>query len=163
MNIARDVFEALESQKVMLATAESCTGGMIAAAMTDIAGSSAVFDRGFVTYSNAAKIAMLGVSAETLTRHGAVSPETALEMAAGALLHSDANIAVSVTGIAGPGGGSPEKPVGLVWFGVAGLGMPPAAQMHQFAGDRATVRAAAVDAALELVRARLALNQSTSR
>ena len=163
MSIVREVFDALESQKVMLATAESCTGGMIASALTDIAGSSPVFDRGFVTYSNAAKIAMLGVSAETLKRHGAVSQETALEMAAGALLHSDAHIAVSVTGIAGPGGGSPEKPVGLVWFGIAGLGMPPAAQMHQFAGDRAAIRAAAVDAALELVRARLALNQSAAR
>jgi len=156
MSIAHDVFDALESRKVMLATAESCTGGMIAAAITDIAGSSAVFDRGFVTYSNAAKIAMLGVSAETLKRHGAVSQETAMEMAAGALLHSDAGISVSVTGIAGPGGGSTEKPVGLVWFGIAGLDQPARTEKRLFTGDRAAIRAAAVRTALELVSARLA-------
>lgn len=163
MSLVRDVFDALAARNIMLATAESCTGGMIAAAITDIAGSSAVFDRGFVTYSNAAKIAMLGVSAETLERHGAVSRETALEMAAGALKHSDAGIAVSVTGIAGPGGGSPEKPIGLVWFGIAGLGLPAAAEMRRFDGDRAAIRAAAVSTAFELVRARLGDSQSASR
>jgi nicotinamide-nucleotide amidase len=163
MSLARDVLEALAARNIMLATAESCTGGMIAAAITDIAGSSAVFDRGFVTYSNAAKMAMLGVAAETLDRHGAVSRETALEMAAGALAHSDAAIAMSVTGIAGPGGGSADKPVGTVWFGIAGLGRPPAAEMRRFDGDRAAIRTAAVRTAFELVRARLGDNQTASR
>ena len=164
MSLVQDVFDALASRKIMLATAESCTGGMIAAAITDIAGSSTIFDRGFVTYSNEAKIAMLGVSMETLDRYGAVSEQTALEMASGALEHSDAGIAVSVTGIAGPGGGSAEKPVGLVWFGIAGLGLPPAAQMRRFDGDRDAIRAAAVRTALELVHARLdAVDQSASR
>ena len=103
----------------MIATAESCTGGMIAAAITDIPGSSAVLDRGYVTYSNAAKQEMIGVSTETLASSGAVSKQTALEMAKGALSRSDADFAVSVTGIAGPDGGSPEKPVGLVHMAIA--------------------------------------------
>jgi len=103
----------------MVATAESCTGGMIAAAITDIPGSSAVLDRGYVTYSNTAKQEMIGVSPETLAAHGAVSRQTALEMAKGALARSRADIAVSVTGIAGPDGGSPEKPVGLVHMALA--------------------------------------------
>lgn len=163
MSLAREVFDALLAHNIMLATAESCTGGMIAAAITDIAGSSAVFDRGFVTYSNAAKIDMLGVASQTLERHGAVSQQTALEMAAGALGHSDADIAVSVTGIAGPGGGSAEKPVGLVWFGLAGLGLPPTSEMRQFDGDRAAIRAAAMRTAFELVRARLDAGQTGSR
>lgn len=104
---------------VMVATAESCTGGMIAAAITDIAGSSAVLDRGFVTYSNDAKQDMIGVSAETLTAYGAVSRQTAIEMANGALSRSKADRSVAVTGIAGPGGGSAEKPVGLVHLALA--------------------------------------------
>lgn len=112
----------------MLATAESCTGGLIAGALTDIAGSSDVVDRGFVTYSNDAKMEMLGVREATLAAHGAVSRETALEMATGALAHSKAGIALSVTGVAGPGGGSAEKPVGLVWFGLAMAGRPPVAK-----------------------------------
>ena len=112
----------------MLATAESCTGGLIAGALTDIAGSSDVVDRGFVTYSNDAKMEMLGVREATLAAHGAVSRETALEMATGALAHSKAGIALSVTGVAGPGGGSAEKPVGLVWFGLAMAGRPPVAE-----------------------------------
>lgn len=103
----------------MVATAESCTGGMIAAAITDIAGSSAVLDRGFVTYSNDAKRDMIGVSSATLEAHGAVSMQTAVEMAEGALSRSQADFAVSVTGIAGPDGGSPEKPVGLVHMALA--------------------------------------------
>ncbi len=117
---ARDVIEAYASAGKMIATAESCTGGMIAAALTDIAGSSVVFERGFVTYSNQAKIEQLGVSIDTLREHGAVSLQTAAEMAQGAVRHSKADIAVSVTGIAGPGGGTPEKPVGLVYLGFAG-------------------------------------------
>lgn len=115
---ATHVIEALKARGWMMATAESCTGGLIAGAMTDIAGSSAVFDRGFVTYSNAAKMEMLGVRAETLEAHGAVSEEVAAEMARGALDRSDAQIAVSVTGIAGPGG-SEHKPEGRVCFGLA--------------------------------------------
>ncbi len=104
---------------LMIATAESCTGGLIAGALTDIAGSSSVVDRGFVTYSNQAKMDMLGVSAETLEKHGAVSDQTAYEMALGAYKNSRADVTVAVTGIAGPGGGSDEKPVGLVYMGVA--------------------------------------------
>ena len=111
--------KACASHKILAATAESCTGGMIIAMLTDIPGSSSMVDRGFVTYSNDAKIEMLGVSPGTLDAHGAVSRETALEMAAGALARSHAGIALSVTGIAGPDGGSAEKPVGLVWFGLA--------------------------------------------
>ncbi len=153
---ARAVLSACETRGIMLATAESCTGGMIAAALTDIAGSSSVVDRGFVTYSNEAKMEMLGVSSETLAAHGAVSQETALEMASGALAHSRAGVAVAVTGIAGPDGGSAEKPVGLVWFGLALKGRAPLAQFHVFAGrDRAGVRAATVEAALDMVLAAL--------
>ncbi|WP_367714770.1 CinA family protein [Nitratireductor sp. GISD-1A_MAKvit] len=149
---ARAVLSACEAHGIMLATAESCTGGMIAAALTDIAGSSSVVDRGFVTYSNEAKMEMLGVSPETLAAHGAVSQETALEMAAGALARSRAGVAVAVTGIAGPDGGSADKPVGLVWFGLALKGRAPLAQSHVFAGrDRAGVRAATVEAALDMV------------
>lgn len=115
-----DLFlKACAKRGILAATAESCTGGLIIAAMTDIPGSSSMVDRGFVTYSNAAKIDMLGVSSATLERHGAVSSETAREMAAGALQYSRAGITLAVTGIAGPDGGSPEKPVGLVWFGLA--------------------------------------------
>jgi nicotinamide-nucleotide amidase len=131
------------------ATAESCTGGLIAGAITGVAGSSAWFDRGFVTYSNEAKSEMLGVCAETLAAHGAVSEATAREMAAGALARSGADIAVAVTGIAGPAGGSPGKPVGLVCFAWASRGGPIDALTVQFTGDRAAVRAAAVAAALE--------------
>ncbi|EIM76878.1 CinA domain-containing protein [Nitratireductor aquibiodomus RA22] len=149
---ARAVLSACEASGIMLATAESCTGGMIAAALTDIAGSSSVVDRGFVTYSNEAKMEMLGVSSETLAAHGAVSQETALEMASGALARSRAGVAVAVTGIAGPDGGSAEKPVGLVWFGLVLKGRAPLAQSHVFAGrDRAGVRAATVEAALDMV------------
>ncbi|MCR4266289.1 CinA family protein [Nitratireductor sp. ZSWI3] len=150
--LSRAVLEACEKRGILLATAESCTGGMIAAALTDIAGSSTVVDRGFVTYSNQAKMEMLGVSAETLAAHGAVSRQTALEMASGALTHSRAGIAVAVTGVAGPGGGSPEKPVGLVWFGLAFKGRPAMAEKQHFAGlDRAGVRRATVEHALRMV------------
>ncbi|WP_054309858.1 CinA family protein [Mesorhizobium sp. 1M-11] len=117
--LADRFLRACLTRKVMAATAESCTGGMIVAHLTDIAGSSAVVDRGFITYSNEAKMDMLGVKADTLETFGAVSSETALEMAAGALARSRAGIALAVTGIAGPDGGSDEKPVGLVWFGLA--------------------------------------------
>ena len=142
---------ACRAADIMAATAESCTGGMIAAAITDISGSSAVLDRGFVTYSNEAKMDMLGVAPETLESCGAVSRETALEMAAGALARSRAGIALAVTGIAGPGGGSAQKPVGLVWFGVAVRGQAPAAHRRVFEDrGRAFIRAETVRTALEL-------------
>jgi len=132
----------------MLALAESCTGGWIAQSVTEIAGSSAWFDRGFVTYSNAAKIAMLGVSDGTLQAHGAVSPQTAAEMAAGALKYSDANIALAVTGIAGPGGGTAEKPVGLVFIAWQRRGEACHCIEQHFAGDRHAVRRQTVQTAL---------------
>ena len=116
---AAHVLKVFRARGLTLATAESCTGGLVAGALTEIAGSSDVVDRGFVTYSNAAKEAMLGVPAVTLERHGAVSAETAAAMAAGALEHSEAHITVAITGIAGPGGGSKQKPVGLVHFAAA--------------------------------------------
>ncbi|QDZ02433.1 CinA family protein [Nitratireductor mangrovi] len=151
-DLARAVLAACESRGLMVATAESCTGGMVAAALTDIAGSSVVVERGFVTYSNEAKVEMLGVDLQTLARHGAVSGETAREMAVGALDHSRADIAVSVTGIAGPGGGSAEKPVGLVWFAVARRNGNVAAHQRRF-GDlgRDPVRREARDLALRLL------------
>jgi nicotinamide-nucleotide amidase len=136
-----------------LATAESCTGGAIAAALTDIAGSSDVFERGFVTYSNEAKAELLGVPAALITAHGAVSHEVAAAMAEGALAHSRADVAVSVTGIAGPGGGTPTKPVGLVYIGNIRRGSAPIVERHVFTGDRAAVRAASVKRALELLLA----------
>jgi nicotinamide-nucleotide amidase len=130
-----------------LCCAESCTGGGIAAALTDVAGSSAWFDRGFVTYSNQAKQEMLGVALDTLEQFGAVSRETAIEMARGALMYSDAQLSVAVTGIAGPDGGTAEKPVGTVWIAWASEEGESAVR-EQFAGSRAEVRAATVDAAL---------------
>jgi nicotinamide-nucleotide amidase len=148
---ASELVKKLAAKGWMLATAESCTGGLVAAAITDISGSSAVFDRGFVTYSNDAKTQLLAVPAELISRHGAVSEEVAHAMAEGALRHSAADIAVSVTGIAGPMGGSAEKPVGLVHFACA----TKQRTIHlkkQFDGlDRAGVRQAAVAAALQLV------------
>lgn len=131
-----------------IACAESCTGGGIAAALTDVAGSSAWFDRGFVTYSNQAKQEMLGVAAETLAAHGAVSRETVIEMAVGALQRSNAQLTVAVSGIAGPGGGTREKPVGTVWLAWASEDTVVAVD-HLFPGDRAAVRGATVDAALQ--------------
>ena len=131
----------------MLATAESCTGGMIAAACTDLAGSSAWFERGFVTYSNDAKTHMLGVDAALITQHGAVSEEVVRAMVQGAIIHSRAQVAVAVTGVAGPTGGSAAKPVGTVWFGFA----TPAGVVTEtlrFEGDRAAVRQATVNHAL---------------
>jgi len=133
-----------------LATAESCTGGLVAGAITDIAGSSAVFTHGFVTYANAAKTAMLGVPEPLLAAHGAVSAEVAAAMAAGARERAGVDVAIATTGIAGPGGGTAEKPVGLVWFGLATpRGVTTCKRV--FPGDRAAVRAAAVACALELL------------
>ena len=150
--LAQQVLERCRARKLMLATAESCTGGMIAAALTDIAGSSDVVERGFVTYSNAAKTQMLGVPADLIERVGAVSEEVARAMAAGALAHAPVDLAVAVTGIAGPGGGSAEKPVGLVHFGLARRGHPVEAEHHVFPGDRGAVRSATVKRALEMLR-----------
>jgi nicotinamide-nucleotide amidase len=123
-DLADRFLKACARRKILAATAESCTGGMIISLLTDIPGSSSVVDRGFVTYSNEAKEDMLGVSEETLDKYGAVSAETAYEMAEGALKNSRAGITLAVTGIAGPDGGSAEKPVGLVWFGMALKGKP---------------------------------------
>ena len=137
----------LLSDKRMLATAESCTGGLIAAACTDLAGSSDWFERGFVTYSNQAKTEMLGVDAQLIDTHGAVSEPVARAMAQGALQRSRAQVAVAVTGVAGPGGGSADKPVGTVWFAWA-LPWGVSSEVQHFAGDRAAVRAATVAHAL---------------
>ncbi len=134
-----------------LATAESCTGGLIAAALTHVAGSSDVVDRGFVTYSNAAKTEMLGVAATLIEQHGAVSQPVAAAMAQGALAGSLAEVSVSVTGVAGPGGGTALKPVGLVWFGCARRGGDVRTEHRIFPGDRAAVRAATVGFALGLL------------
>ena len=131
----------------MLATAESCTGGLIAGACTDLSGSSLWFDRGFVTYSNAAKTEMLGVPAALIAQHGAVSEPVARAMAEGAVQRSGARVSVAVTGVAGPTGGTPDKPVGLVWFGWSVAGRTHSESRH-FPGDRATVRAATVRHAL---------------
>ena len=139
---------ALRERGLTVVTAESCTGGLVAGAITDVAGSSAWFERGFVTYSNEAKMEMLGVRPETLATHGAVSEATAAEMAAGALAHSRAGLAVAVTGIAGPDGGSAAKPVGTVCFGWARRAGAVDTQTCRFAGDRGAVRAATVEAAL---------------
>lgn len=150
--LAEDVVRRAAAARVMVISAESCTGGMVAAALTDIAGASAVLDRGVVTYSNAAKMDLLGVNSATLAAHGAVSAETAAEMAAGALAGaSDADLAVSITGIAGPGGGSAEKPVGLVYFGVAQTGVDTRTCRHVFSGDRSSVRQQAAARALQLM------------
>jgi nicotinamide-nucleotide amidase len=147
--LAAQVGAALQSLGMMLATAESCTGGGVARAITDIAGSSRWFDRGFVTYSNVSKIEMLGVRDTTLEAHGAVSEMTVREMAAGALWHSHADISVAVSGIAGPGGGTPDKPVGTVWLAWASRDGEVHAQRHQLAGDRVTVREQAVQISLQ--------------
>ena len=146
--LAIQVGELLKTNGEKLTTAESCTGGWVAQCLTAIAGSSDWFERGFVTYSNEAKVDMLGVDAETLVAHGAVSEATAAAMAAGALRHSRADWALSVTGIAGPGGGTPGKPVGTVCFGwAAGDGRVDTQTVH-FAGDREQVRAQSVAHAL---------------
>lgn len=147
---ARALLAALEARGLTLATAESCTGGLIAAALTAIAGSSSVVMAGFVTYSNAAKMHMVGVKAETLAAHGAVSEPVAREMAEGALREAQVDIALSCTGIAGPGGATPGKPVGLVFIGCARRGGASVVERHVFPGDRAAVRAATVAAALRL-------------
>ena len=140
--------QALQARGWMLATAESCTGGMIAAACTDLSGSSNWFERGFVTYSNAAKTELLGVDPALIAQHGAVSEQVARAMAFGAVRHSKAQVSVAVTGVAGPTGGTPHKPVGTVWFGFQVDGQL-SSETRRFAGDRAAVRAATVEHALQ--------------
>jgi nicotinamide-nucleotide amidase len=149
--LAARLVAVCRARGVTVATAESCTGGMIAAAITAIPGSSAVLDRGFVTYSNGAKTEMLGVPAELIAGVGAVSEAVAARMAAGAKDRAGAEIAVSVTGIAGPDGGTADKPVGTVWFGLAGRDGEVLTRHQVFAGDRTAIRAAATDYALTLL------------
>lgn len=141
----------LAQKNIRLVTAESCTGGLIAAAITDRSGSSSVFERGFITYSNESKIEELGVNSKTIETHGAVSEQTAAEMAKGALKNSHADIALSVTGIAGPNGGTKEKPVGLVYIGIAMQNKEPHVVKNNFDGDRTSIRQATVEKALELL------------
>ncbi|MBV5258649.1 CinA family protein [Synechococcus moorigangaii CMS01] len=152
VNAAQRLVELAAERGVRLATAESCTGGLVAASITEVAGSSAVLERGFVTYSNAAKAESLAVPVALIAQHGAVSEQVARAMAEGALFNSHADIAVSITGIAGPGGGSGEKPVGLVWFGLARRGEATRSERHVFAHlDRHGVREAAALEALRLL------------
>ncbi len=150
MSLAQQVVEAARAAGVQIATAESCTGGMLAAALTDIAGASAVFDRGFITYSYASKPEVLGVSSETVEAYGAVSAEVVAQMASGALAHSDADIAVAITGIAGPVEGS-DKPEGRVWFALAAANMVETTGREFGAIGRDNVRDASVKQALKLL------------
>lgn len=146
--LAEHLAQALQQRGWLLATAESCTGGWVGQTVTAIAGSSEWFERGFITYSNIAKQEMLGVQAETLARHGAVSEQTVLEMAAGALQHSHAHVSVAISGVAGPTGGSASRPVGTVWLAWA-LPDSVMAKPYHFSGDREAVRHASVAAALQ--------------
>jgi nicotinamide-nucleotide amidase len=153
--LCEQLAQALQARGWMLATAESCTGGMIAAACTDLSGSSNWFERGFVTYSNAAKTELLGVDPALIAQHGAVSELVARAMAFGAVRHSQAQVSVSITGVAGPSGGTPQKPVGTVWFGFQVDGQLTS-ETRRFAGDRAAVRTATVEHALQRLLALLA-------
>lgn len=150
-----ELLAACRQRKLKLTTAESCTGGLVAAALTAVGGSSAVFERGFVTYSNEAKTEILGVPKTMIDRHGAVSEPVARAMAEGAIAHSRADLAVAITGVAGPDGGTAEKPVGLVHFATARRGEATIAEMRLFPGDRDSIRIAAVAAALRLIVGRL--------
>jgi nicotinamide-nucleotide amidase len=156
---AAALLDECRAKHVKLATAESCTGGLIAAVLTAIAGSSDVVERGFVAYSNEAKSELLGVPPELIARHGAVSEPVARLMAEGALRNSHANIAVSVIGVAGPGGGSAEKPIGLVCFGLARRDLAAVSERHMLSGDRGDIRAKSVERAFALIRAALAQKQ----
>jgi len=151
-----ELLAACRQRKLMLTTAESCTGGLVAAALTAVAGSSSVFERGFVTYSNEAKTEILGVPKSLIEKHGAVSEPVARAMAEGAIAHSRADLAVSITGVAGPDGGTAEKPVGLVHFATARRSGQTLSEKRIFPGDRDGIRLAAVAAALRLIVGRLA-------
>ena len=150
--LAEAVLAACRARGWRLATAESCTGGLVAAALTAIPGSSDVVERGFVTYSNAAKMELLGVSGDTIAEYGAISAETAAAMARGAIAHAPIDLAVSITGVAGPGGGTAQKPIGLVYLGVARKDGAARVERRVFPGDRADVRRAALILALELLQ-----------
>ncbi len=149
--VLNEIFDLCHQKNIKIVTAESCTGGLIAHAITARAGASAVFERGFVTYSNEAKHEALGVPADIIDEHGAVSPETALAMASGAIKHSHAQVAISITGVAGPDGGSEEKPVGLVHFGVAAKGKVSKTEYHIFDGSRSSIQNQAATQALTLL------------
>lgn len=151
LRLAGEVLDLCRARRWRLATAESCTGGLVAAALTAIAGSSDVVERGFVTYSNTAKTELLGVPPATIAAHGAVSAETTAAMALGVIARAPVDLALSVTGVAGPGGASAEKPVGLVVLGLARRDGACRTERHVFGGDRAAVRDAALKAALELL------------
>ena len=153
LTLAQLVLDACRARGWHIATAESCTGGLVAGALTAIAGSSDVVERGFVTYSNEAKSEMLGVPPDTIAAHGAVSSETAAAMAEGAVACAPVDLAISVTGVAGPGGGSAAKPVGLVIFGLARRNGPSRTERRVFDGDRSAVRQAALRVALGLLAA----------
>jgi nicotinamide-nucleotide amidase len=153
LDLARSVLDACRARGWHVATAESCTGGLVAAALTAIAGSSDVVERSFVPYSNEAKSELLGVPSEVIAAHGAVSAETAAAMAEGALARAPVDLAVSITGVAGPRGGSPGKPVGLIHCAVARRGKSPRTERRVFPGDRAAVRDAALRLALGLLAA----------
>jgi nicotinamide-nucleotide amidase len=153
LSLAQSVLGACRARGWHVATAESCTGGLVAGALTAIAGSSDVIERGFVTYSNEAKSELLGVPPETIAAHGAVSPQTAAAMAEGAVARAPVDLAISVIGVAGPGGGSTAKPVGLVIFGLARRNGPCRTERHVFDGDRSAVREAALRVALGLLAA----------
>lgn len=159
LQLAEAVLAACRTRGLRIATAESCTGGLIAGALTAVSGSSDVVERGFVTYTNESKTAMLGVPAPLIAVHGAVSEPVALAMAEGALAHSPADLAVAVTGVAGPTGGTPEKPVGLIHLAAARRGGVTRHERHVFAGDRAAVREQTVETALRMVE-RLATEPS---
>jgi len=148
-DIVQEVSKLLHEKNLLLASAESCTGGWVAKKMTDLAGSSAIFDRAYVTYSNQAKQDMLGVAAITLETYGAVSEQVVAEMVGGVLQRSNVDIALSISGIAGPGGGSPEKPVGMVCFGWQLRGAEAITDIQYFKGDRNTVRRLSVEHALK--------------
>lgn len=147
--LAQQIGQLLKNKNLTLATAESCTGGEVAQLITSIPGSSDWFERGFVTYSNTAKVEMLGVKSATIATYGAVSEQTAREMAEGALQHSHADVSLAVTGIAGPEGGTADKPVGTVWFAWAGKKIATIAEIKHFAGDRLEIRDAAAQFVLE--------------
>ena len=161
LSLSEAVGKFLSEQGLTLACAESCTGGWVAAVVTATAGSSGWFDRGYVTYSNQAKEEMLGVPAATIANHGAVSEETARAMAAGALEHSSAGVALAITGVAGPGGGSPGKPVGTVCFSWCRRGEPATSETRHWSGDRETVRRQALMHALNGLIGRLEATAKT--
>lgn len=151
IKLASSVGQALIKRSWQVVIAESCTGGWLAQVLTSIPGASAFFDRGFVTYSNESKMDLLGVSAETLSKFGAVSEQTVLEMVQGALKHSQAQVAVAITGLAGPSGGSEAKPIGTIWFGVASQDKSTLTKCEHFSGDRESIRKQAVQFALDML------------